>query len=123
MLMVDAAFTIISLPSAAVPFNSAAIAGSRGIPRVVAADDDRGAGQGGNLGRPAPLCSREDADGIASLYVDRAAAVDYRCVAWHGYRPGWLGPRLANKPKKMSFELPDHDMFPEASMLAFPFND
>ncbi len=81
MLMVDAASTVIFLPTAAVPDSSAVIAGSQRIPRVVAADDDRGAGQGGNLGRPVPLCSREDADGIASLYGDRAAAVDYRCVA------------------------------------------
>ena len=34
-----------------------------------------------------------------------------------------LAPVWANKPKKKSFELPDDDMFPEASMLAFPFND
>ena len=39
---------------------------------------------------------------------------------------GWaalVAPVWANKPKNKSFELPDDDMFPEASMWAFPFND
>ena len=86
MLMVDAAFTVIALPSAAAPPNSAVIPAVRdwvGVlsPGMRAADDDRGAGQGGNLGRPVPVCSREDAVGKSSLHVDRAAAVGYRCIA------------------------------------------
>ena len=58
MLMVDAAFTVIALPAAAVPPNSAVIAGSEGSPGLRAADDDRGAGQGGNFGRPVRLLPR-----------------------------------------------------------------
>ena len=60
MLMVDAAFTVIALPSAAVPriFRHRfppSQTGRSAFPRVRAADDDRGAGQGGNLGRPDSL--------------------------------------------------------------------
>ena len=87
MLMVDAASTIIFLPSAAVPDNSAAIAGSRGSPGLLPLTMIVVPGRVVIWADPFRLYSREDADGIASLYVDRAAAVDYRCVARLSRRP------------------------------------
>ena len=93
--MVDAAFTVIALPSAAVPDANSAV-----IPAVT---DWVGVLSPGFVpltmivvpGRvvisavPFP-CSREDAVGGSSLHVDRAAAVGYRCIA--------DSARVANKP-------------------------
>ena len=86
MLMVDAAFTVIALPSAAAPPNSAVIPAVRdwlGVlsPGSVPLTMIVVPGRVVTCGRPVPVCSREDAVGKSSLHVDRAAAVGYRCIA------------------------------------------